>query len=110
LTEENSNNQNNENGNDKENNNENVTTKRLRVFVRPQNVCDYFIATMDPKDPLKICLYPSIKKAGNGKDQKYMNYNSRNKTGVSKLDQTDELENLVLHNYLTFKKRYLNHY
>jgi hypothetical protein len=97
---------------DKDNNNEkeNLNTKRLRVYVRPQNVCDYFIATMDPKDPLKICLYPSVKKAGNVKDHKYMNHRSRNRSGPSKLDDADDLDNLVLHNYLTFKKRCLNNY
>ena len=65
--------------------------KGLRVYVRPQNVCDYFIATMDPKDPLKICLYPSVKNAGN--------------TQLGNLDNDpEELEDLLLHNYLNFKR------
>ena len=76
---------------DETENNNDRPKKGLRVYVRPQNVCDYFIATMDPKDPLKICLYPSVKNAGN--------------TPFGKPDNNpDELEDLILHNYLNFKR------
>jgi hypothetical protein len=66
---------------------------------------------MDPKDPLKICLYPSVKDSGNGNNDKRSNSNqrSRNDTRPSKVEQLDDLDNLVLHNYLTFRKRCLNY-
>jgi hypothetical protein len=93
---------------DKESGSENLTNKRMRVYVRPQNVCEYFIATMDPKDPLKICLYPSVKKAGNVNDNKSVNNGRRKNLRPSQIEQPDDLDNLVLHNYLTFKRRCLN--
>lgn len=65
--------------------------KGFRVYVKPQTFSDCFIATMDPKDPLKICLYPSVKS--------HMNV-------VNDDEQTpdEELEQLLLHNYLILKR------
>lgn len=46
---------------------------------------------MDPKDPFKICLYPSTK-------SQIDNYEN----GMNYAD--DELEQLILHNYLILKR------
>jgi len=49
---------------------------------------------MDPKDPFKICLYPSTK------SQLYNQENGMNSA-------PDELEQLILHNYLILKRNCL---
>ena len=51
---------------------------------------DCFIATMSPKEPFKICLYPPIK-------SEYDNDNPMNYA-------PDELEQLILHNYLILRR------
>jgi hypothetical protein len=48
---------------------------------------------MDPKDPFKICLYPSTR------SQDYDDSNPVN-TAI----EPDELESLILHNYLILKR------
>ena len=69
----------------------NTDKPKFRVYVKPQSFSDCFIATMDPKDPFKICLYPSI--------------NSQYGSGVSNLRSPEEdLEQLLLYNYLILKR------
>ncbi|WP_455392421.1 hypothetical protein [[Eubacterium] cellulosolvens] len=64
--------------------------KGFRIYIKPQTFSDCFIATMDPKDPFKICLYPSIKSQTNLE---------------SKLPAPeDELEQLILYNYLILRR------
>ncbi len=66
----------------------------FKVYIRPQSISDCFIATMDPKNPFKICLYPSTKtKFSDDKDPEN-----------SIPDAPDELDQLILHNYLLFKR------
>ena len=63
---------------------------KFRVYIKPQSFSDCFIATMDPKDPYKICLYPSI--------------NSLNNPGESMNLRYDDPEQLILYNYLILKR------
>jgi hypothetical protein len=65
--------------------------ERFRIFVRPQSVTDYFLVTMDPADPFKICLYPSVNN-NTDEQQNPLNY------------EPDEFNDLILHNYLIFKR------
>ena len=74
---------------DKRNKNE-----KFRVYIKPQSISDCFIATMDPKDPFKICLYPSTR------SQAYNDHGSFN-------NAPDEIEDLILHNYLILKRNCL---
>ena len=66
----------------------------FKVYVRPQSISDCFIATMDPKNPFKICLYPSIKSK--------LDYNE-DLTNYT-LDTSDDTDQLILHNYLLLKR------
>ena len=68
-----------------------VKKKGFRVYIKPQTFSDCFIATMDPKDPFKICLYPSAKS--------YAGLN-----GASLQTPEEELEQLILYNYLLLKR------
>ncbi len=71
--------------------NNNKYSDRLKVYVRPQSVTDCFLVTMDPNNPLKICLYPSI--------------NDSKEVGKNPMDnKPDELDDLILHNYLILKR------
>lgn len=63
----------------------------FRVYVKPQSFSDCFIVTMDPKYPFKICLYPSIKSNSNSLEE-------------SVDFQYEELEQLILYNYLLLKR------
>ena len=64
---------------------------KFRVLVKPQSFSDCFIATMDPKDPFKICLYPSVKSLTDTKNASFnIHY--------------DEPENLILYNYLMLRR------
>ena len=65
--------------------------KGFRVYIKPQTFSDCFIATMDPKDPFKICLYPSVKSQTN-----IINSNIE--------PPEDEFEQLLLYNYLRLKR------
>lgn len=65
--------------------------KGFRVYIKPQTFSDCFIATMDPKDPFKICLYPSVNSQSN-----LINTNLE--------PPEDEFEQLLLYNYLMLKR------
>jgi hypothetical protein len=64
---------------------------RFKVYIKPQSFSDCFIATMDPKNPFKICLYPSVN-SQEGYD------------GSSIKTPDEELEQLILYNYLLLKR------
>jgi hypothetical protein len=66
-------------------------SKRFKIYIRPQAISDCFIATMDPKNPMKICLYPSVKSGP------VISPESDNQA-------PDEIENLVLYNYLKIRR------
>ena len=68
--------------------------EKFKVYIKPQSISDCFIATMDPKDPFKICLYPSTKS---------QTFNDGQPIGQS----PDEPEDLILHNYLILKRNCL---
>jgi hypothetical protein len=71
--------------------NQKNTNELFKVYVRPQTMSEYCIVTMDPKEPFKICLYPPVK---DGPDP-FQN----------PIDNTpDELDELILHNYLVLKR------
>jgi len=65
--------------------------KGFRVYIKPQSFSDCFIATMDPKDPFKICLYPSVKPQ--------TSYNN-----IPIFTPEEEIDQLVLYNYLMLKQ------
>jgi hypothetical protein len=72
--------------------NVNITEKpKFRVYIKPQSFSDCFIATMDPKDPFKICLYPSVKSQPLYEDSNFDPHD-------------EELEQLILYNYLLLKR------
>lgn len=50
---------------------------------------------MDPKEPFKICLYPSVK-----------SYSNENQEAMG--NEPDEMDQLILHNYLMLKRNCLN--
>ena len=66
----------------------------FKVYIRPQSISDFFIATMDPKNPFKICLYPSVR------SKLDINENSPNYPP----DTSDDIDQLILHNYLLLKR------
>ena len=72
----------------------NKKQNRFKVYIKPQSFSDYFIATMDPKDPFKICLYPSVKSQLESFDD-----DEENHTFIY-----DEPEQLILNNYLMLKR------
>ena len=78
---------------DKNRNNINnpLKNKSFKIYIKPQSISDCFIATMDPKYPFKICLYPSIQ-------------SNINKEKESKTEEPDDLDQLIFHNYLSLRR------
>lgn len=75
--------------------NKKFSDERLKIYIKPQSISDCFIATMDPSDPFKICLFPSIQ--------------SKIVDGASESgNEPDELDSLFLHNYLKLRRNCLN--